>query len=50
MRQQRRGRIEDDLHHVLRRGHKYTVTTTKTVTTTPFSGTVPSGPDVSLTT
>ena len=31
-------------------GHKYTVTQTKTVTTTPFSGAVPSGPDAVATT
>ena len=31
-------------------GHKYTVTTTKTVTTTPFSGATPTGPDVLATT
>ncbi|HSC63021.1 MAG TPA: PilC/PilY family type IV pilus protein [Caldimonas sp.] len=31
-------------------GHKYTVTQTKTVTTTPFSGAAPSGPDAVVTT
>ena len=31
-------------------GHTYTMVTTKTVTTTPFSGPVPSGPDVVVTT
>jgi type IV pilus assembly protein PilY1 len=31
-------------------GHKYSVTQTKTVTTTPFSGTVASGPDAVATT
>ncbi|HEY2558537.1 MAG TPA: PilC/PilY family type IV pilus protein [Caldimonas sp.] len=31
-------------------GHKYSVVTTKTVTTTPFSGAIPSGPDNVVTT
>ncbi|HTJ04854.1 MAG TPA: PilC/PilY family type IV pilus protein [Caldimonas sp.] len=31
-------------------GHKYTVTLTKTVTTTPYSGAVPTGPDNVVTT